>query len=542
MDKGIFPYTFRLRKIACVFLAIFFFPLVLAAQQPNILWITTEDMSADIPAYGDSTVATPFLDRLSREGIRFTEVYSVSGVCAPSRSAIITGNYPTYMGTNHMRTASGGRAGLKAYEAVPPADVKCFSEYLRAAGYYCTNNSKTDYQFGDPFTAWDESSEKAHWRNRPKGKPFFSVFNIMRTHESQIWLQKDQPLRVDPNKVKIPPYYPESPIIRKDIARNYDNIMAMDSIAGGIFRQLEEDGLLQNTIVFFFSDHGAGLPWYKRELYDRGLHVPFMVRFPDGKGAGSTRNALHSFVDIAPTVLSLAGVKIPDQIQGQAFLGNQKSAKQRRYIYAARDRMDEETDLVRAVRDNRFKYIRNFQPDKSNYQELPYRYRMDLMNEIMRFKKEGKLNDIQKRWFEVKPAEELYDTEADPYELNNLANDPQYAEKRNELRLALDQWLIDTRDKGFLPEKYLLESMWPGMKQPQTLEPVIEQLKTSRKNALIKITSPTDGASLSYKLGENGSWLLYTEPLLVKKGTALSAKAIRYGYKPSTEVKFEHKK
>jgi N-sulfoglucosamine sulfohydrolase len=508
------------------------------SQRPNILWITTEDMSANLPSYGDSTIATPFLDRLSSESIRFTGMYSVSGVCAPSRSSLITGMYPSYMGTNHMRTASGDRGGLIAYEAVPPKEVKCFSEYLRAAGYYCTNNYKTDYQFGEPFTAWDESSREAHWRNRPKGKPFFAVFNIMRTHESQIWVHKNQPLRVDPAKIKLPVYYPESAVIRKDIARYYENIMVMDSIAAGVFKQLEEDGLLNNTIVFFFSDHGAGLPWYKREIYDRGLHVPFMVRFPDGMGAGSTDRELHSFVDIAPTVLSLAGVNIPEHLQGKPFLGNKKAGSDRPYIFAARDRLDEETDLVRAVRDQRFKYIRNFHPDKPYYMDLPFRNQMDLMNEIKRLRDEGKLNEIQKRWFETKPAEELYDTQTDPFELNNLAADTRYTAKREELRSALDQWLIDNRDKGFQSEKDLVEGMWPGLKQPLTEKPVrVEQKLSGNKRRLI-ISCPTAGASIGYKIGAEGSWLLYKEPLVLKAGQTVLAKAIRYGYMPSGEVSF----
>ena len=258
---------------------------------PNILWITCEDMSAHLPSYGDRTVPTPNLDRLAREGVRYRRMFSTNGVCAPSRSAIITGMYPNGIGSNHMRTVQASRVGngLINYETVPPPAVKCFSEYLRAATYYCTNNSKTDYQFNAPFTAWDENGNKAHWRNRPAGKPFFSVINLEVTHESQIWARANLPLRVNPATVKLPPIYPDNAIIRRDVARNYDNIMVMDSLVGVILKQLEDDKLLDKTIVFFFSDHGSGLAWHKREIYDRGLHVPMIVRYGQAWGGNVGR-------------------------------------------------------------------------------------------------------------------------------------------------------------------------------------------------------------------------------------------------------------
>lgn len=509
-------------------------------KKPNILWITCEDMSADLPDYGDNTVATPNISRLVREGVKFTHMFSVSGVCAPSRSAIITGMYPTSIGTQHMRTGTKD-IPVPPYEAVPPPDVKCFTEYLRAGGYYCTNNAKTDYQFGVPFTAWNESSNKAHWRNRPKDKPFFSVFNIEVTHESRIWMRKDEPLRVDPKKIQLPPYYPESPVIRKDMARYYDNIMVMDSIAGGILKQLEEDGLLENTIVVFFSDHGAGLPWYKRELYDRGLHVPFIVRYPGKKGAGTQENELHSFVDLAPSMLSLAGIEIPKHIQGKAFLGEAKEKVLRKYIYAARDRMDQQYDMVRAVRDKQYKYIRNYQPEKLNYQDLTYRKQMDLMKEILKFREDGKLNKVQQRWFMAKPKEELYDVKNDPYELKNLADDPDYKNVLNRLKAAHERWIKEIKDLGFTPEKEMLNAMWPGLKQPVTKAPVLKTAEGNKDGKVnVTISCETKGASIAYKIGgADKDWNLYTKPLAVSKGSEIKAKAIRYGYNPSEEEKLD---
>lgn len=530
-----------------IFLSLCFLTIVQSAyaqkkaSQPNILWITCEDMSANLPFYGDATIKTPNLSQLALESVKYTRMFSVSGVCAPSRSAIVTGMYPTSIGTDNMRTETNypDRKDIPNYEAVPPANVKCFTEYLRSAGYYCTNNNKTDYQFGDPFTAWDESSLKAHWRNRPQGKPFFSVFNIMRTHESQIWKHKNETLRVDPAKVTLPPYYPESPVIRRDMARYYDNIMVMDSIAGSLLRQLKEDGLLENTIVLFFSDHGAGLPWYKRELYDRGTNVPLLVRFPGKKYAGTTDTNLHSFVDLAPTVLSLTGIKIPGHIQGEAFLGEAKAAKPRSYIYAARDRMDEQYDMVRAVRDLRFKYIKNYQPEKLNYQDLTYRKQMDLMQEILKFKEAGKLNKIQQRWFEPKPAEELYDVQNDPFELSNLAGNPKYQKELERMRLVHEKWMKDVKDVGAVPEMEMVKIMRKGNAavQPETPKPILKTENGPNAGEVkLTLSCPENGASIGYRTTKsNGKWLLYSKPLLLKKEGEVHVKAIRYGYKESEE-------
>lgn len=508
------------------------------ASRPNILWITCEDMSANLECFGDSTVSTPNLNKLAAEGIRYTNFYSVAGVCAPSRSGMITGMYPTSIGTQHMRTTSGVRngKGVPAYQAVPPPEVKCFPEYLRAAGYYCTNNVKTDYQVGEPFTVWDECSNKAHWRNRPADKPFFSVVNLTVTHESQIWKRKEEPLQVDPNQVKLPPFYPESPVIRRDVARYYDNIRVMDSLAGNVLKELAADGLLENTIIFFFSDHGAGLPWYKRELYDRGIQAPLIIRFPGKSGAGTLSDELVSFIDLAPSVLSLANVKIPTHIQGQAFLGDKKAASPRHYIYAARDRLDEQYDMVRAVRDKKFKYIRNYQPDKPNYMDLEYRRQMGLMQEILRLYKEDQLNEVQARWFATKPVEELYDTEKDTFELKNLAGDPAYQEVLIKMRNAHVEWAIQTRDKGFMSEKDMVDLMWPNGGQPVTEPPQVTVMQQTKRNSTVKLTCSTIGASIAYKLGKNGSWTLYSAPIQVSKGTPLTAKAIRYGYQESPEM------
>ena len=499
-------------------------PTVGAPVRPNILWITCEDMSAHLPSYGDRTVPTSNLDRLAREGVRYRRMFSTNGVCAPSRSAIITGMYPNSIGSNHMRTVQGSRVGngIINYETVPPPAVKCFPEYLRAANYYCTNNSKTDYQFGAPFTAWDENGNKAHWRNRPHrgdgphgdgrrgdgtGKPFFSVINLEVTHESQIWARANQPLRVNPATVKLPPIYPDNAVVRRDVARNYDNIMVMDSLVGTILEQLADDKLLDKTIVVFFSDHGSGMAWHKREIYDRGLHVPMMIRYPDGRQAGTWDEDSHSFVDLAPSMLSLAGIPVPKYMQGQAFLGEQRAKAPRRYIYADRDRFDEHYDCVRAVRDKRFKYIRNYQPDKPYYMDLTYRKQMPMMQEILRLRDAGQLPSVTQQWFRPKFAEELYDTQKDPDELTNLAQNPAFAKQMDELRQAEQQWVRDVHDKGFMQERDLIQLFWPNNEQPVTESPKLTRQPGS--DAPLVLTCATGGASIGYKLND-GPWQLYS--------------------------------
>lgn len=514
------------------------------APRHNILWLVTEDISPYISSYGDSTAKTPNLDRLVQEGVQFTNVFSVSGVCAPSRSCLITGMYPTSIGTNNMRTLNPyPNLGIPKYSVVLPPEVKMLGELMRREGYYCTNNNKQDYQFEALLSGWNESSIKAHWRNCPSGKPFFSVVNFEVTHESQIWTKKNDPLLVDPAKVKIPPYYPESPIIRRDLARMYSNIMEMDKKVGEKLKELEEDGLLENTIIVWYSDNGGPIPRGKREIYDTGIHVPMIIRFPHKRLAGTVNTDLVSFVDFAPTTLSLAGVNVPSYMQGQAFAGVSKTRSPRKYIYAARDRMDSEYDIVRAVRDKRFKYIRNFQPEKPYMQNIAYRKQMDLMNELLRFEKEGKLDSVQQLWFrKTKDKEELFDTQNDPFELKNLASDPAYSSKLGELRTELNKWMVQTKDKGFIAEKDWVASFWPNMIQPATQKPTLKS-----DAGLVTLNSETVGASLSYKILNQPAtsgfveWELYSVPLRLKPGDKIIAFAERIGYKSSDEIEFTYK-
>jgi len=425
--------------------------------RPNILWITCEDMSLNLGCFGDSFSISPNLDARAGQGVRYRCAFTHAPVCAPSRSGLITGVYPQTLGTHHMRS-----------KAPMPVEVRCFTEYLRQAGYYCSNCSKEDYNFVTPATAWDESTNKAHWRNRAEGQPFFSVFNLTATHEGQIRLPDEdfarrtrslsESERHDPRRVPVPPFHPDTPEVRKDWAQYYDLITVMDKQVGDILGELERDGLEEDTIVFFFSDHGAGMPRCKRWLYDSGLHVPLIIRFPEkyrqfapGE-AGSTTDRLVGFVDFGPTVLSLAGVEIPAHMLGTAFLGS-RAGEPRQYVCAGRDRMDERYDCSRAIRDDRYKYILNLMPHLSRGQFQQYMYEMPTMKVWAELKRLGKLEGPPALFMEdTKPVEELYDVQNDPFEINNLAAEPNRAETLIRMRDALAKWMRDIRDLGLLPE------------------------------------------------------------------------------------------
>ena len=512
-------------------------------ERPNILWIVAEDLSPIIPPYGDHTVETPYLSRLAEEGVRYTNVFSTSGVCAPSRAAIVTGMYQNRIGAQHMRTTSvidEGPKGLVPYEAVPPPYMKMQSQYFREAGYYTTNNAKEDYQFRKPATAWDDSSPQAHWRNRDHEQPFFAVFNLGITHESQVWGQADKPSLVSKDlDVPVPPYLPSTEIALNDIRQVYSNIIAMDKQVGMILKQLEQDGLVEDTIIFFYGDHGGPLPRQKRLLYDSGIQVPLIIRFPNKWRAGETDNQLISFVDFKSTTLSLAGIRPPSYSDGRAFLGKFVETPPRNYIHAAADRFDNEYDTIRAVRDSRFKYLRNYNLDKAYYLPLPYREQMPIMQELLRLNDQGELNPNQEQWFrQQKPLEELFDIENDPHELQNLAEDPAYSDKLNELRTELDSWLSDFEDLGFKPEEELVKELWPEGIQPTTKAPSI-----SLKNGELQISSDTPGANIAFQViplkgALEDNWRVYTGPLKLRPANRLITVAHRIGYLPSNQVEF----
>ena len=441
-------------------------------KQPNILWLSCEDISPHLGCYGDPNANTPTCDKLAKQGILYRNAFTTAGVCAPTRSCIITGVYASTLGTHHMR--AGGEGVERSLKPAIPTEIKCFPEYLRKNGYYCTNNYKEDYSFNTPESAWDESSKQAHWRNRPnKLQPFFAVFNYTGTHEGSIRLNDEARAertkrlkpsqRQDPNKLKLPPYYPDTPVTRDYWARYYELITALDYWIADKLQELKNEGVADDTIVFFWSDHGVGMPRAKRWVYDSGTHIPLIVRIPKkfrikGQAKPGTKDErLVSTIDFGATVLNLAGIRKPDYMQGQSFIGFNIPAE-RKYIYGARDRMDERYDIIRTVRDKRYRYVRNYEPFKPYYQYMQSAESGPVMEEIRRVSVRDEL-PVEARIFmaETKPVEELYDLKKDPYEVFNLASDPKFAHILERMRKDHLAWMLETKDLGLIPEPELVE-------------------------------------------------------------------------------------
>ncbi|MGM0489741.1 MAG: sulfatase-like hydrolase/transferase, partial [Planctomycetota bacterium] len=462
-----FPNVVVCLVMLCVF-GCMAFP-ALAAERPNVLWITAEDMSPTLGCWGDSYASTPNIDALADQSVMYTRAFATAPVCSPARSCLITGCRAMALGTQRLRS-----------EFPIPDYMRGFPALLREVGYYCTNNAKTDYNTSNAQAiikaSWDESSRQAHWRDRGEEEPFFSVFNHMTSHQSRtmVWpysrFQNDVQSRLDedqihdPLKAPIPPYYPDTPLMRTSVARYYDCVSVMDQEVGELLEQLEEDGLADDTIVFFYSDHGSGMPRHKRALLDTGMHVPLLIRFPPKyqhlapAAPGARIDRLVSFVDFAPTVLNLCGIEIPEFMQGKPFLGND-SGEKRQYVYGARDRVDEVYDLARSVRDERYLYIRNFMPHLSYHQPSFYPDQGVIRAEITRYarKNSSRLTPAQAHYVaDTRPVEELYDVVADPWNENNLAESPDHQKVLRRMRNALRKWMLDLRDAGFLPE----EQVW----------------------------------------------------------------------------------
>ncbi len=419
-----------------------------AADHPNILWITSEDHGPEMGCYGDKLAATANVDALAKKGMLFKLAWSCAPVCAPARTTIITGMYPPSVGGQHMRSM------VKL-----PAHVRFYPNFLREQGYYCTNNSKTDYNVSSAgATGWNESSRKAHYKNRKKGQPFFAIFNSTVSHESRVRAGGHKQI-LDPAKVRIPAYHPDNAESRKDWAQYYDVVSRADAIAGRHLDDLDKAGLSDETIVFYYGDHGSGMSRGKRWTYNSGLSVPMVVYFPPRwkalapkeYQAGGKSDRMVSFVDLAPTLLSLAGVEPPAWMQGHAFAGKHQREKPK-YMFGFRGRMDERYDFIRTVTDGRFHYIRNYNPHFIYGQYVSYNFVTKSTAAWKRDYDAGKLNTAQSHFWNLKPAEELYDLTVDPDEVNNLAGSPAHQEKLEELRKAQQDWCRSIRDLGFLPE------------------------------------------------------------------------------------------
>jgi uncharacterized sulfatase len=537
---------------------------------PNVVWISTHDINPDLGCYldiwpGADYALTPHLDRLAAAGARFDLAFASAPVCAPARSAILTGCHPAAIGTMHMRT-----------KAVPPAEVKLLPEYFREAGYYCTNNYFTDFQVDVPPIVFDECSPTAHWRNRPdKDTPFFAMFHGMTTHESQIYLDDESFQRVTSNVAPrdrhdmsgavLPPYYPDTEVFRKAWARYADLITEMDHWVGGILDQLEEDGLAGNTIVVFWSDHGRGMPRAKRWATEAGLRVPVLMRWPGVISPGTVRTDLVHTMDLAPTMLEASGMDVPAHMHGKPLLWRDGRFNDRpnAYVYGARDRMDESEDTSRTVRDERYRYVRNFHPDRSPMPHIDYPDHTATWAELRRLRGEearqlacgeppSLLSELQRTLVAAsKPEEELYDLLRDPHETCNLIQEPEHSEALARLRGTLQLWQDDMGDLGMIPERQLMESWRPNGEAPVTATPTV-----SRTAEGVAAACATAGASIGWTAlppepheprslldrvtgspAEDGRrWNLYTGPLPGSEAGPLRFKAWRLGFAPSKEA------
>ncbi len=537
--------------------------------RPNVLWVSFEDCLPLFGCYGDNIARTPNVDKLASHGCIYPNAFSTAPICAPARAGVITGMYPPSIGAHHMRISQArlnGTVQPNHYEAPTPHFVKCLGEYFRREGYYCSNNAKTDYQFSAPFAAWDDCREGAHWRNRPDpDMPFFAVFNPEYTHESGMWEGlRSRPVMVepepafeavtDPDSVEVPPYFPDTPRVRQSLATNYDNIAQCDKVMGQLLEHLDEDGLIDNTIVVLWSDHGP-MPRGKRHLYDSGIHSPMIMRWPGEIEPGSTNDQLVSTLDLGATMLSACDITVPPHMQGKAFLGRQAAAE-RQYVHASLDRSDMDNDMVRAVRDKRYKYIWNAFPEKPYLLWNRFRNNHPIMQEWYRCWLEGTLNETQSIMFaDKRPVEELYDTQADPFEVNNLATDDGCSDVLARMRQELKTWQNEIGDLGFVDERVMKLAHYPDGDKPEckvaacliyTAETYGEDrapdaFSLPPKHRL-QLFSGTPGCSVSFTLdeGEDAFWRVYTSPLSLPVGNhRLRTVVSRIGYHNSDEKSFE---
>ncbi len=415
-------------------------------SRPNILWLVSEDNNPFIGAYGDPIARTPNIDKLAQGGVLYRNAFSTAPVCAPSRFALLTGLYAETCGPAHQMRA----------QARLPAGLKTAPEILRQAGYYCTNNWKTDYNCDvDPKTLWDDNGPKAQWYDRPVGAPFYAMYSFLRTHESQLFFTTPGP--VGAQDVRVPGYLPDTPAVRTDIASYYNLIEKMDAEVGARLRQLQKMGAAEDTIVFYFADNGGTLPRSKHYDYDEGFRTPLIVYVPPkwrhlAPGApGTVIDTPVSYIDLVPTLLSLAGQAKPAVMQGAALMGP-FAGRPQPYVFGARNRMDESYDFCRTVCDGRYRLIRNYLRDRPGASHSAFAWQMKSYQDWDRLRLGGQLNDAQARFFKTRPYEEFYDLQADRDQLTDLIDAPVHAEKIRAMRRALDGHMLAIHDNGFIPE------------------------------------------------------------------------------------------
>ena len=433
-----------------------------AAERPNIVFILSEDNSHHyLDLFFESGASTPHIEALAKNGLIFENAFSNSPVCSVARTTLATSCYGPRIGTQFHR---------RFKDAAMPEGLKMFPAYLRDSGYYTTNNSKKDYAAVEGPGVWDESSNNATWRKRKdKSSPFFHMETFKETHESSLHFQEksyqNDKTKNDPAGITLADYFPDTPLFRYTHARYHDNIQTIDEKVGNTVKKLEEDGVLEDTFIFYFGDHGGVLPRGKGYIYESGLHIPLVIRIPENfkhlvdADLGSRQDGFVSFVDFGPTALNLAGVPVPKQVDGKPFLGknirmDEVNARDTAFGYA--DRFDEKYEFLRSLHKGKFQYIRAYQNWLPDGLQNNYRYRMLAYHEWRELFKAGKLTDEQAAFFQPKPVEMLFDTEADPHEVNNLASDPAHAETLKEMRAALHEHVTAMPDLSFYPESELI--------------------------------------------------------------------------------------
>ena len=512
--------------------------------RPNIIWLVAEDQSVNFfPMYGDETIDLPNLSSLREDGILYENAYSPVPVCAPARSSIITGMYPTSLGTHNMRTYAEfpqpkPSKDIINYSPVPISNVKMFTEYLRKNNYYTSNYGKEDYNFKKTDGSWDYTctggscSQKLEplWRERKKDQPFFAVFNFGITHESQVWSQGDKELYVNPDEINVPPIFPDTAEVRKDLAVNYSNLIRLDKQIGEIIDLLKKDNLYNNSVIFFYADHGGPFPRFKRALYETGIKVPLIIKLSKNLDYDTSNSSLVSFIDYAPTVLSLAGIKPPEYMQGKALLGKYKSKEKSEFIFSSSDRFDEHVDRSRAIIHKGFKYIKHFNPEISRTNNA-YRDNMAMMKNMKKLWDEGKLGKDQAHWFKnPKPLEEMYLLNEDPYELNNIVDDPRYADKVKFMQESLNNWITKTNDLGEFNEVDLIDKFLVDGSQPK-----LSPLNVVYKDGLVLFQHDDSKITIVWrKIGEQ-KWEIYSSGLNPLNN--IEAKAVQIGYEDSDITK-----
>ncbi len=498
-------------------------------ESPNFLWLVCEDQSLFFSMYGDSSAHTPNINQLAKDGLVYQNCHTPSPVCAPSRSSLITGMYPTTLGTQHMRAykksaaknAINAHNSLPYYNAKPKKPVRFFTEDLRANGYYCSNNAKEDYNMPGSPLAWDESSREAHWRNREEGQAFFSVFNFNITHESRIWKNETTYSKEELDNVRIPDFFPEDDGIKSDFLTNYKNIEKLDQQIGVIIAQLKADGLYDNTIIFFFSDHGGPFPHYKRSIYETGLRCPMVAKWNDDAWKGKTYQ-LVSFVDFAPTILDAANIKREFPFEGVSFY----KKDQRQYTYAATDRFDGGTDMRRSIQDKGFKLIYNGDTTSPVYKPVKYREQMKTMRVLDSLQEKQELSAYFSNWFSKnKDRFELYEVSEDYYEMNNLMSYPRYERIFKTLQQHLVTWMEES-DFGHLSESAMLDAMFTSS---MTI-PKLNVPKLILKDEGYLIESNNLYASVGWRNKNESVWRIYTANELILPEDDFEVLLFRPGY------------